>query len=552
MIACGPVSIAASDAVEVRSDAPAAEGTRRVAALCIALLAFLVWLSPRSSLWDRDEALYARVALEMAAGSGALVPAVGGEPWLEKPPLLTWTQAIAHRAGLPLETAMRLPSALALALCGWFTFRAAALLRPRAEAATAAAVLFASPLALLNGAAATTDALLLASGAAALWALALLVQRGPSKRRTVGLGTAMAVGLLAKGPPGVVLPLLSAVPVLFTLREGNRGRFARALAASSLAAVAVFVCWALPANLATNGLVVSEFLGRHVLRRALEPHYGHGVLGAAGLLVYPVVILVGFAPWTLFLPAGLHAIASPRRSPEAALVLGSLASPILVFTLAATKLPSYVLPAFPALAVVAAAGVHARPFRALAGIALYLPGAAAWLALFGAAVVLFPTPALRSAAAGALAAAISSALTAVALLLAGRSRAAAWAAGAGVAMIAVALGAALPAAEPLRPVPAIAAAVRRAGPVPVCVFGFDEPSLDVYASAGRIDRLPSTRAASAWTAGRGPGVLVTTASRAEELRLRDRPGVRVIAAADGWNVSTGKRLSLVALERNAR
>jgi 4-amino-4-deoxy-L-arabinose transferase-like glycosyltransferase len=548
MIACAPVSIAASDAVEVRSDASAAVTARRVAALCVALFAFLLWASPRSSLWDRDEALYARAALDVAKG-GVLVPSAGGVPWLEKPPLLVWMQAAALGAGLPLETAARVPSALALALCGWFVFRTASILRPAPEGSTAAAILLASPLVLLNGAAGTTDALLLAGTTASLWALALFVRRGPSALRGAGLAAAMAAGLLAKGPPGVVLPLLAAAPVILALRPGDRLRFACAALAASLAAVAVFACWAIPANVATNGLVVSELFGRHVLRRALEPNDGHGGFGAAGLLVYPSVILAGFAPWTLFLPAGLRAF-PPRRSPEAALVFGGILAPILVFTLAATKLPAYVLPSFAPLAILAAAGVHAGSTRARAGLALYLPGAVPWLALFGAAAFLAPTPALRIAAAALLAIAAVGAVAGIALLFGGRPRAAARAVGAGVASIAIVLGAVLPLAEPLRPVPATAAAVRRAGPGPVAVFGFDEPSLDVYVSPRRVEHLPSVRAASAWAASPAPGVLVTTAALAKELGLDGYPGLRVLAAADGWNVSTGRRVSLVAFQRS--
>lgn len=548
MIACASVSIAASDAVEARSDASAAGAARRVAALCVALFAFLLWVSPRSSLWDRDETLYARAALDMTNGGGALVPSAGGVPWLEKPPLLVWMQAAALGAGFPLETAARLPSALAFALSAWFVFRAASLLLPAAEASTAAVIFLASPLVLLNGAAATTDALLLAGTTASLWALALIVRRGPSARRAAGLAAAMAAGLLAKGPPGVVLPLLAAATVLLALRPKERPRFARAALAAALAAVAVFSCWAIPANVATNGLVVSELFGRHVLRRALEPNDGHGGFGAAGLLVYPAVILAGFAPWTLFLPAGLRAFPR-RRSPEAALVFGGILAPILVFTLAATKLPAYVLPSLAPLAMLAAAGVHADSPSPRAGLAFYLPGAVPWLALFGAAAFLAPTPALRFAAAGLLVVAAASALAGIAMLFGGRPRAAARAAGAGVASIAIVLAAVLPLAEPLRPVPAIAAGVRRAGPGSVAVFGFDEPSLDVYVSPRRVERLPSPRAASAWAAGSAPGVLVTTTGLAKELGLDGHPGLRVVAAATGWNVSTGRRVSLVALQR---
>lgn len=551
MITSGLVSTSAFPGAVTAPDGSSRRRAALVAAAGAIATFFFLWLSPRSSLWDRDEALYARIACEMRSSGDVLVPTLDGRPWPYKPPLLMWLQAACLHLPVPLETAVRLPSALALATAVWFTFRAAEMLRPGVETTMAAAALLTSPLALLHGAAATTDALLLAASAAALAALAHVVREGPHGRHAVALAAAMTIGLLAKGPPGLVLPLLSAAPLFFVVPRESRGPLALLLLGAGAVSVVAFLAWAVPANEAMGGLLVSEGLRVDVLERMWRPLHGHGGWGPLGLLFFPAVLVLGVVPWTLFLPTGFQAIGT-WRSAEAALLVASVAAPLSVFSLAATKLPNYILPALPALSIIAAAGVHGRRAPSAGGLVLYLAGAAPWIGCLGLAAAIAPSSALRLVATELTSAALLSAVLGIFLVRRGHPRAAAAALGGGVIVLATLFGAtALPAAEPLRPVRAIAAAARKNGEVPVATFGFEEPSLDLYLHAGPrpIEKIPSDRAALAWTRGAGRGVLVTTAENAGRLGLAGAARVAVLHRADGWNVPTGRPIALVALER---
>ena len=131
MVASSPVPAATSPPPGASGDRPPA---RRVplsvaaAAACLAAGLFLAATSSRSTLWDRDEALYAQAAVEMRASGELLVATFGGRPWPHKPPLVTWLMAAALGLPVPAEVAVRLPSAAGLAAAGWFTFRLGAAL----------------------------------------------------------------------------------------------------------------------------------------------------------------------------------------------------------------------------------------------------------------------------------------------------------------------------------------------------------------------------------------------------------------------------------------
>ena len=92
------------------------------------------------------------------------------------------------------------------------------------------------------------------------------------------------------------------------------------------------------------------------LERFLRPMEGHGTPLLLAPLYYPAVIALAFAPWTLHLVFALRKLA-PTGAPTSAggaLLLAWLAVPLVVFTLSATKLPHYVFPAWPALALAVA------------------------------------------------------------------------------------------------------------------------------------------------------------------------------------------------------
>jgi 4-amino-4-deoxy-L-arabinose transferase-like glycosyltransferase len=368
--------------------------------------------SPR--LWDRDEPRNARCACEMVERHDWVVPTFNGELRAHKPILLYWLMMSAYWLFGINEFAARFWSAALACGTALLTYQIGCRLFD-ARSATWAAVILATTLMFNVAAhAATPDSALIFCTTLAM-ALFVRSGWAPSgcvtsphepnrrfdpasiasldRRWIAGAGLAMGAGVLAKGPVGFVLP--ATVWTLFLwifaaracrdkpLSEPvaerptssiRRGRFSRWLvrwlvprleighlqpslrAWHPLTAIGAMLAIALPwyvlVGLRTEGAWLREFFLEHNVGRVMSPMEGHG---GNALLFYPVSILVGFFPWSaLTVPAAIW-VAARRNSrgydSRFGLLLVWVATYVVVFSLAGTKLPSYVTPTYPALAL---------------------------------------------------------------------------------------------------------------------------------------------------------------------------------------------------------
>ncbi len=536
---------------------PDPRSSRAAVALAVVVVTALLLLAPRTTLWDRDESRFARSAVEMLSSGDFLVPTFAGEPRPHKPPLLPWLMALSASVLGPTETAFRLWSALAHGASVLLTFAAGRRLAGEMAALLGAALLALSPLALLEGAAATADAVLLAGLTGVLAVFADAAAGGVRARHFVLGAVASAVAQLAKGPVALALPLLGLGGALLFSPAAfpERRRLAGLLSVSSLLGLLPVLGWGLLADAATNGRLLSAAIGTHVIGRSLAPMEGHGSGLLVGPLYYGVVLLIGFSPFTLLLPSAWMRVRSGGvLAPGArAILLGSALAPFFLFTVVATKLPHYLLPAFPALALLAAEAAESGERRGLvAGGLLLAPVVVVALAALGFIVAISPLEAFRAPAAVAFVAISAETVVAAAFLRSGRTRAAAAALLAGTAVaLAATVGLGLPAIEAWKPVPRLAAQARRAvGDAPAAALGFEEPSVFVHFGPGPVERLASEADAARWSRRAGPGLLVTTRAGLERLVAREGllPLVPV-AWQGGMNVSKGAPVELVALAR---
>ena len=313
-------------------------------------------------LVDYDEAAYAEVGRAMLATGDWLVPKLCGHPWFEKPPLLYWTAAAGMKllgvgpAGARLGTAL----AGALAPLALFGF-ARGPLGERAAFGGALALLASVEFAGLARLA-FTDMLLL------LWfvlCLGALHRAFEARERSAGWFAfaclAAALAVLTKGAIGVLLPGAAALVEL-----GFRRRLRDALRPSWIAlgvgiVAAVGCSWYLALGLTQPGgfgFMRALFLENHVGRFS-RPMQGHG----GSVLYYVPVLLIGLFPCSPLVPLAF-ARAELRADDERArfLRLFALFSAItfLFFSIAATKLANYILPAFPGL-VLPVGALLARP-----------------------------------------------------------------------------------------------------------------------------------------------------------------------------------------------
>ncbi len=366
--------------------------------LLLGVLLFVVRLGS-TGLVDETPPLFAASARAMAATGDWLVPQVNGLPRYDKPPLVYWLMALVHRlpgqerwdplgswaAGLPsalatvalmlvlADTLRRWPQArvagsIASAPRPWLAPGLAPLLPP-----LVAALAFAlSPLVLLWSRIGVSDALFTASLASSLL-LCWRTYADPGSRWW-SPWPVLALSVLTKGPVALVLVVLTLL--LFAALQADAATLRRRL--RPLTGIALAALLALPwyglALLREGRPFWDSFFGYHNLQRFtavvnhhLQPWWFFGpILVVASLPVTPLLLLGlrrALGPWPLRTvpPAvSLHRFA-------ACWLLAVLA----FFTIAATKLPSYWLPATPAAGLlillaagggppVSAAGVGAR------------------------------------------------------------------------------------------------------------------------------------------------------------------------------------------------
>ena len=320
-------------------------GTGRWAALISLLPLVGWWLYP---LFDLDEGFYAAVVAEMQRRSEWITPFYDGRPWFEKPILLYWAarpcEAIFHG-----EFGVRLPSVLAaLATYGvvaWFGRRRFG----EGAGLVSALVLSTSLLFVVVGRMMLVDALFVAclTGAfLAFWESLV----GDARWRLVAAGC-LGLAVLAKGPVAGALFLIVA-GYSFWRERSLRPAFRGSWLAGSAVFVAVVAAWYVPAYLENGRVFVQEFLIQQNLQRFRGGDEAHSVPMPLGLLYYLPVLLVGMAPWALFLPRSWPVRAAEGDPARLQRYLATWAVTVFAFfTLSGTKLPHYILPCFPPLAL---------------------------------------------------------------------------------------------------------------------------------------------------------------------------------------------------------
>jgi 4-amino-4-deoxy-L-arabinose transferase-like glycosyltransferase len=322
------------------------------------------------SLWDIDEGNNAQAAREMYESGNFVVPTFNYKMRVDKPILLYWLQVAAYHVGGVNELTARLPSALAALLTLLVTYELGRRLFGK-PAGLLAGLVLASAIAFCAAAHfANPDALLNLCTVLTLWCFWNHYSRGGWW--LLGSAAAAGLGVLAKGPVGLVLPL--AVSVLFLLwrRELRRMGDLRVLGAS-LVFLLVAAPWYVWVGVETKGEWLVGFLWKHNVQRSLGAMENHG----GPFFYYGLVLIAGLTPWSVFLgPTAWYALSAIRyplsairNRPEQPSIADSglriadcgrqfllcwLAVWLVFFTVVRTKLPNYILPVYPAVALLTA------------------------------------------------------------------------------------------------------------------------------------------------------------------------------------------------------
>ncbi len=308
----------------------------------------------RPDFWDPGESRYAETVREMLASGDWLRPTLGFERYYDKPPAYFWIVAGAFRAFGRHEWAARLPSALAAAFTiAWvvgFAWR-----RVGVRAAILAGFVLATAVQFVAlGRSVRMDMLLTALMTATLLHAYRLWETDEPSRAPASwpLYALPALGLLVKGPIAVLLPALIVAAFLAATRTPLTLRRLRPTA-GAIAVLALLTAWYL-----VVAVRAPDYLWTFVFQHNLGRFVGRALAGHHEPVWYYFWILpVTFLPWTLFLPGALRDVLAGARQADRlrTFLLVWCAVPFVFFTLSRAKLATYLLPIFPALALLVAA-----------------------------------------------------------------------------------------------------------------------------------------------------------------------------------------------------
>ena len=386
--------------------------------LCaIAWVGFL-WNLGNIGLVDETEPLFAEAARQMTLTGDWITPYFNGETRFDKPPLIYWLMAVAYRTLGVNEWAVRLPSALCaigLTCLGFYTLQQFTHSKEEGSSATStvrdltdvrkkeevrwkpeeetennnsklktprlplffstpwigAALIALNPQTIAWGRTGVSDMLLVGCMCSALLAFflgyTLEEQREPAEFSTVSASrfpnkwyltfyVLIALAILAKGPVGIVVPAL--IVGCFGLYLGNFRQLWREMRPVSgiLIILAIALPWYIFVILANGQTYIDSFFGYHNFQRFTGVVNKH----SAPWYFYFFVVLVGFAPWSIYLPVAIARTRfwqrsywrrQPRSAQLSLFALFWFGCIFGFFTIAVTKLPSYVLPLIPAAAI---------------------------------------------------------------------------------------------------------------------------------------------------------------------------------------------------------
>src|SRR5579859_13934 len=509
---------------------------------------------------DRDEARFAQATKQMVETGDFVDIRFQNDVRYKKPVGIYWMQAGAVKTlkALGLRRAevriwvYRLPSLIGAMGAVLLTYWAALAFVTRRGAVFAALMMCSSVLLSAEARLAKTDAMLLLTVVAAMGALArvyLSWQRGedpehPPWSWPMIFWTALAGGILLKGP--LILMFAGLTILTLAILDRNASWLWRLRPVWGLMWMLILVLpWFIAIYWRAGDAFFTDSVGGDMLSK-LTAQESHGAPPGLYLLLF----------WITFWPgAPLAGMAAPaiwraRREPGAQFLLAWLIPSWIVFELVLTKLPHYVLPLYPAIAILTVGALERRVLSRspwlLRGAAWFLIPAVASLAAVVGAVVLTRQPVFL--AWPFVAAALIFGLFAWWLYDDNRAERSLMNAIVAAMFLALAVyGVIVPALTPLFPSAEVARALRNV----VCVgpkaaaAGFHEPSL-VFMTGTSTLLTDGSGAADFLGQGSCRFALVEQRSERGFAQRAEAIGLRydVAARVDGYNISQGRAISI--------
>jgi 4-amino-4-deoxy-L-arabinose transferase-like glycosyltransferase len=327
----------------------------------IALFAFLYLAGLGGpTVIDYDEGCYAEVSREMLLANQWATPVLNGEAFYEKPPLLYWTQIVGYRIFGVNAFGARFVNALAGLALVLLLYLGARRIIGESTAFRAALILGSSLFCVYYSRVAMTDMLLTLWFFLTMYCSWQAVEAAESRRGGAPWFWAgcffAGIAMLTKGAIGGLFPAVTGFLYLLSIRKLPLLFRPSWLIPGALILCLVGFSWYLLLGLThPDGFTfMKELFMEHHVGRFSKPMEGH----SGSIFYYLPVLLVGFLPWSPFIPLALTQAGLTRHDDPRSRFLRLFAIfagvTFCFFSIAATKLPNYITPALPGIALIAA------------------------------------------------------------------------------------------------------------------------------------------------------------------------------------------------------
>ncbi|WP_411816635.1 ArnT family glycosyltransferase [Hyphococcus sp. DH-69] len=312
---------------------------------------------------DRDEARFAQATVQMLESEDYIVMRFQDRERNKKPAGIYWLQAASVKLFSSVESreiwVYRIPSMIGVVIAAIFTALAGARLFDGRTGFLAGLFIASAPLVAAEGTIAKTDGVLLGLICVAQFAFLTVYRRtlstntGDSKptgwRWPLVFWLSQGAAILIKGPIAPLVALLTGAGL-----STGRKRFGWIWPMRPITGVIILLLmispWAYAIWSATEGRFFTEAIGNDMLGKVGNAQEGHaGGPGYHFILLWPL-----FWPATALVLSGFARAWGGRDQWNMRFLLAWIIPAWIVFELAGTKLPHYVMPLYPALAILAA------------------------------------------------------------------------------------------------------------------------------------------------------------------------------------------------------
>jgi 4-amino-4-deoxy-L-arabinose transferase-like glycosyltransferase/glycosyltransferase involved in cell wall biosynthesis len=300
-------------------------------------------------LLEPDEGRYAEIPREMLASGEFLTPTLNGIPHVQKPPLLYWTTALSYQLFGVSEWTARLPSILSalgtLGCAGWIAYCLGGV-----RLAGLTTLTLASSLEFFLLARTLTPDMLMTFWITASIAALITSTRHSSPWFGWLFFIFMGFGFLTKGPLAILVPCCAAIGLHFAKRYDQAFAIKVPWLWGTVLMLSIAFSWFIAIS-AFHPELFHYFVQYELLDRFASSTHGR----SQPVWFFVPILAAGFMPWTFLAPGGAfcvyYAIKNKVRLPETIVLLSWAVPPFIVLSFSGSKLLTYVLPLFPALAI---------------------------------------------------------------------------------------------------------------------------------------------------------------------------------------------------------